>query len=64
MRWRSKKEKYEAWHDWFAWHPVKVVDDWPHYAWLETVSRRGLFICAMVAPLMYKDIWIWEYKTK
>ena len=28
------------WHNWFAWHPVKVGHEW---VWLETVMRRRVW---------------------
>lgn len=33
-----EKERYEKWHDWFAWYPVRLDDD--RVVWLETIRRR------------------------
>ncbi len=65
MRWKTKKEKYESWQDWFAWYPVGVqIGKHYRYIWLETISRRGNLVYGMVSPLNYKHYWSWEYKLK
>lgn len=38
------------WHYWFAWHPVKIGDQW---VWLEWVEARRLFMGRKP---------IWEFK--
>lgn len=65
MRWKTKAEKFGDWHDWFAWHPVKVMEDKRlRWIWLETVSRRGELVYGLIAPLTYRHFWSWEYKLK
>ena len=47
MRWRIKsrwvRDEYYVWsipwHRWFAWHPVRVDNEW---VWLEYVERLGV----------------------
>lgn len=34
----SSKTEIADWHDWFAWHPVRVGDG--DCRWLETVERK------------------------
>lgn len=39
--WMSKNERYwylAAWHEWFAWFPVRVADR--EFRWLETIYRK------------------------
>ncbi len=43
MKWKVKDNtmkygKFQKWHPWFAWHPIKFCD---HWHWLERVLRRG-----------------------
>jgi hypothetical protein len=38
MKWSSNKFKYEDWHKWFAWHPVKLENG--DKIWLEFVLRK------------------------
>jgi hypothetical protein len=35
VRWPIKQ--VDPWHRWFAWHPVRVGDEW---VWLETIERQ------------------------
>jgi len=38
MKWKTKKgQDPEEWHVWFAWHPVRVEDNW---VWREEVMRK------------------------
>lgn len=44
MRWKtrySKKQEWQRkryeWHEWFAWRPVVIKDEW---VWFETIYRR------------------------
>lgn len=36
MRWKFNTN--EDWHDWFAWHPVKLSNG--TWIWLETIQRK------------------------
>lgn len=37
---KVKKDPYQ-WHNWFAWHPVKVTkDDNTYLVWFEIVERK------------------------
>ena len=43
--WWARRQKYDVWHSWFAWRPVRFDYD-PEYgrwAWLETIERRRFF---------------------
>jgi hypothetical protein len=54
----KKPDSRLAWHDWFAWFPVRVADN--DCRWLEKVSRRGNME-------YYGDggsYWKFEYKAK
>lgn len=37
----------EEWHDWFAWHPIRVFEGtnnkYYRWVWLETVKRKLTF---------------------
>lgn len=33
----SKTQRQKQWHDWFAWHPIRINDE---IVWLETVERK------------------------
>jgi hypothetical protein len=35
---KAKRRAERAWHDWFAWRPVKVAHG--DCRWLETIERR------------------------
>lgn len=51
MRWNIRKEQdYLEWHQWFAWHPVRINGQW---VWLETVERK--FDCGWASD------W-WDYR--
>ncbi len=46
MRWGGPKQIDESgYHRWFAWHPVKIDDEW---VWLEYVRRK--WVCDALAP--------------
>lgn len=54
---QEKLDRLGAWHDWFAWRPVKVA---PHDCrWLETVERRTWPVCSWAG-----ELWIAEYRAK
>jgi hypothetical protein len=56
----NKSRKKKEWHAWFAWWPVKVKaedGDSTHWAWLETVERRGYWFAG--GPDSY---WCWKYR--
>ena len=49
------------WHDWFAWHPVRL-DDTRDVVWLETIQRRRHSISMLEAMA---GIFIsWDYVKK
>lgn len=54
MRWevRAGTDK-EHWHRWFAWHPVKVGNQ---YVWLERIYRKA-------GKADYGG-WDWEYRIE
>ena len=67
MKWRVRKPgaKHRAlhmWHDWFAWHPVRVPNEGNTMVWMETVKRKGQFH-SIGTPLAGATWWSWEYKT-
>lgn len=44
MRWKTRYSRKEAWakkryewHEWFAWRPVTIKDEW---VWFEKIYRR------------------------
>ena len=37
----EKHNAKEQWHDWFAWHPVRLGSH--DCRWMETVQRKGKF---------------------
>lgn len=39
FRWERKKQRLEAWHRWFAWHPARVHNE--YLVWLEMIERKG-----------------------
>lgn len=38
MRWKTRPPRHLVWHQWFAWHPVRL-EDTGEIAWFETVFR-------------------------
>lgn len=45
MRWKYKD--LEQWHNWFAWHPVRIYDRNQSkyvWVWLEHIERKGLYL--------------------
>ncbi len=38
---KQKINRKTKWHQWFAWHPVRVGPK--HFQWLEMVERKGDF---------------------
>lgn len=58
MKWcKSEEERrfsYAEWHDWFAWHPVRIG---PCTIWGQHVWRKGKPICGWDGCE-----WEWEYK--
>lgn len=69
MRWKSPRGKYdniEDWHDWFAWHPVRLCTivtrrSLNKKAWLETVRRAGTMRWDVLSRKTY---WTYEYHAK
>lgn len=60
FKYPTKEERINAkrqWHDWFAWHPVRVGSN---IVWLERIQRRGMLI-DQVYDYSY---WEWFYKVK
>ena len=55
--WREKIDAKEVWHDWFAWHPVRLGTT-HDCRWLETIQRKGKFVC-----YWHDSYWDWEYKA-
>jgi len=55
----SRKEKIkrlEKWHDWFAWHPVRLGEK--DCRWFETIQRKG-----SLKWYGEPDAWFeWEYR--
>lgn len=54
MRWYSESiatrlDRILTWHEWFAWHPVRVGDS---MVWLEYVERKRQALCPSY----------WEYR--
>lgn len=62
FRYPTREERIRAkeqWHDWFAWHPVRIGGG-ADIAWLETIQRKGILVDqAYEAPY-----WKWFYKVK
>ena len=61
MKWRvrklgAKRRALQMWHNWFAWHPVRVPNEGNTMVWLETVRRKG-FVYG------YTGHWVWKYKN-
>lgn len=52
----EKTAAKEAWHEWFAWFPVRVYSG--DCRWLETVARKGVF-----NPDYSHYYWTWTYKA-
>lgn len=70
MRWIPKSDRHRvdrkhktglyAWHDWFAWWPVKTESG--HKVWLERIQRRHQDVLyAWLDRLVLTD---WEYRCK
>lgn len=54
---KTKIERKQEWHDWFAWHPVRLGEH--DCRWLETVERKGeLQFC------FEGFCWEYEYREK
>ena len=52
--WAEKAFAKEQWHQWFAWHPVRVGDE---CIWLETIYRKGTYHASIA------EVWTWEYRA-
>ena len=68
MKWRVRRPgaKFRAlqmWHNWFAWHPVRVPNEGCTMVWLETVKRKGKFYTVGRRERIV-SWWDWEYKQK
>lgn len=50
MRWRVRN--LCSWHYWFAWHPIKIDNEW---VWLEQVLRRKGLNYGGISEYTYKD---------
>ena len=56
--WEEKKRRLMKWHQYFAWHPVKVGShDW---RWLENVYRKGT---QGTGGLTEGWVWHWHYSV-
>lgn len=53
--WRAQRARLEAWHPWWAWHPVRIDTEW---VWLERVQRIGFY------SIGYGGDWTWDYKLE
>jgi hypothetical protein len=53
---QAKIKRLEQWHDWFAWHPVRLGEN--HCRWLETIQRKGSLKWGEYPD----EWWEWEYK--
>lgn len=50
----EKIDRMEAWHTWFAWHPVRI--NTYQFAWLERLERKGCY---------YPQLgWSFEYRER
>lgn len=50
---KVRRKRLEAWHLWFAWHPVQMPDG--DCVWLEYVGRQGDYSG-------YTGDWEWRYQ--
>jgi len=62
MRWETRKpgarrRAKHQWHNWFAWHPVRIPKTGKTVIWLEVVKRKG-----EVVPSWADGCWRFEYK--
>jgi len=66
MKWkvRQPKEKrnLENWNKWFAWIPVKLVDNSSTMIWLEAVECRRVRRASSSRACIPKSGFIWEYR--
>ena len=53
----EKIDKLGKWHNWFAWHPVRICSE--DCRWLEKVERKGKHIDWTGGSYI-----IWEYRIK
>jgi len=54
---KPKKNLYTV-HNWFAWHPIRVVeDDKIYWVWLTTVERHRTMGCY---PLYIQEKWVYS----
>lgn len=53
--WSEKVAAKEAWHKWFAWHPVRVGGR--DCRWLEFVERKGTLFA-----WPGDSRWVWKYR--
>ena len=53
----DKVKLLKEWHDWFAWHPVKI-DEIRNIVWLETIQRQMEFTNydSELIGVKYRDI--------
>ena len=54
---RERIAAKERWHEWFAWHPVRIVPN--DCRWLETVERLGHHEYGYGGD----STWIWKYRS-
>jgi len=64
LRVRKPRARFRAlhiWHNWFAWHPVRVPTKGKMsgmtLVWLEKMRRTGTY-----ETCWYESWWVWEYK--
>jgi len=53
----ERNAELKAWHDWFAWIPVRVGSH--DCRWLEIVERKGTMTCGWG-----ECFWRWEVRAK
>ena len=56
---REKRARFEVWHSWFAWHPVRI--GMHQGRWLEMIERKGTH---HRHDLIGGAWWTWEYKPR
>ena len=57
---QTKRQHITNWHEWFAWHPVRVGE---YVYWLERVQRIVKFEQGCVDEYLATEYKTYEYKT-
>ena len=55
--WSTKQQRLQEWHEWFAWHPIRLGDH--DCRWLEKVQRKGTLCWGG----WIDSWWYWDYKA-